>query len=116
MVEETAVPTQEWIDTAKKKHGKIFSLDIGGQQFIYRALKRTEFRELQKQLKPEMTANGPIVPPEQSLELEEKIANLCVLWPEDFGKIDQDAALPSVLSSAISDSSGSQVISMPQEL
>jgi hypothetical protein len=121
MVEETVVeevmePTQEWIDAAKKKYGKIFSLVIGGDVYVYRTLKRSEFKELQKTMKPEMTPQGPTVTPEQSLELEEKICDLCVIWPEKYSEKDQDAAAPSVLSTAISESSGSQVNAPPQEL
>ena len=109
-------PTAEWVANAKKKYGKVFRAVIGGEVYVYRYLKRSEFKELQKTIQPEMTPNGPVISSEQSMELEDKIANLCVLWPEDYAKHDGPAASPAVLAAYISDSSGAQVEEPPREL
>lgn len=119
MVEELETsngPTQEWIDAAKKKHGKIFRTVISGEVYVYRHLKRSEFKELQKAVVTEMTPQGPVVSNEQALELEDKICKICVIWPEDFAKIDSPAAAPAILAAHISDSSGAQIEEAPQEL
>ena len=116
MAEVTVNPTQEWIDVQKKKYGKVFKTVLSGTTYVYRFLKRSEFKEIQKSIVPEMTPQGPIINQEQSMEIEDKIAKLCVLWPEDYATSDGAAAAPAILAAYITDSSGAQIEEAPQEL
>ena len=116
MVDLVKEPQQEWIDSQKKKWGKVWKVVLAGEAYVYRALRRSEYRELQKSVTPQITPNGPVVSTEQQSELEEKTAVLCVLWPEDFSKMDNIAGAASVLSTYISDSSGFVVEEQPVEL
>ena len=113
---EAKQPTQEWIDEQKKKHGRIFTTTISGEVYIYRFLKRLEFRELNKGLTPEMTQQGPVVNSEQAMEVEDRITEMCTLWPEKYSRDNVPAAVPAILSAYISDSSGTQPPEPPKEL
>lgn len=116
MVEARKEPTQEWIVEHKKKYGRIFTTVIAGEVYVYRYLKRSEFRELNKGLTPEMTQQGPVVNSEQAMEVEDNITEMCTLWPEDYSKDNVPAAVPAILSAYISDSSGTQPPELPKEL
>jgi len=109
-------PTKEWIENAKKENGKIYKVVLSGETYVYRPLKRSEYKELQKLVQPEMTPQGPVVPPEQQTEVEEKTAIKCVLWPEDFADKDDIAGAATMLSTFISNSSGFEIEEPPVEL
>ena len=116
MVEEVKVPTQEWLDAQKKKYGRMFKVVISGKTYIYRYMTRSEFKEIQKSIEPEMTPTGPIVTQAQALELEDKVVSLCLLWPEDFNVDSVEAGVSSQIAAFVSNSSGFVVDEEPVEL
>ena len=109
-------PTEVWIEEKKKAFGKIFKMVIDGNIYVYRMLTRPEYRELQKTIKAEMTETGPVLTAEQSNELEESVAKLCVLWPENYSNDLVAAGIPSILATCISDVSGYKVDQAPVAL
>lgn len=117
---EVKEPTQEQIDELKKKYSKIYRVVLSGVVYIYRFLKRSEFKEIQKSVTPEMTPAGPVLSQEQSMDIEDKVAKKCVVWPENFvdlvEKGEQPAAVTAVLAAYITDASGAQIEAPPAEL
>lgn len=116
MSEELMVPSQEWIDASKKKYGKIYKTVLSGDTYVYRSLKRSEYKELQKLVEPTMTQQGPVVSTEQQSQLEEEAAKRCVIWPEDFATSDNKAGVATVIANLISTSSGFEIDEPPVEL
>lgn len=109
-------PTQEFVDAKKVEYGQVFKAEAAGEFYIYRLLKRPEFKEFQKTLTPKMTPQGPVVDQSESLEMEDKIAKLCVLWPENYDSSTVPAGVPSLLASFISEASGFVPVSQPEML
>lgn len=65
-------PTQEWVDDMKEKvGGELFMTRILDEVFIWRPLKRSEYREIMK------------VDGADALYKEEKVCTKCTLWPEN---------------------------------
>jgi hypothetical protein len=64
-------PTQEEIDQWKTQFGDIYSVGLGSEKYIYRPMKRFEYKN--------------VIQLSQSQEnrtfAEEKIAQMCVVWP-----------------------------------
>ncbi len=116
MVDEVKEPKKEWIEEQKKKYGKVYRCKISGRIYIYRPLLRDEFKEIQKNLTPEMTPQGPVVSATQQNEVEESVSKLCIIWPENYKEMKVEAGVPSALSAYISDSSGFIVEEPPVEL
>ena len=108
--------TQEFIDEAKKKYGKVLKVTVGGDQYVYRTINRREFREIQKSITPQMTPQGPVVSQEQSAMLEDKVTELCTIWPKDIKADALPAGVPTILATYISNSSGFIVDEEPQAL
>lgn len=109
-------PTQEWIDEQKKKHGDVFKTEVAGKTFVYRALKRGEFKEMQKLIVPQIGSDGQPADPAQGLDAEDKIVEKCVLWPMDFKIEGLPAGSPSMLSAYISEASGFSQPVKPEQL
>jgi len=109
-------PTAEWIENAKKTHGRLFKVTLSDELYIYRVMRRPEYNAIHAGITPEMTPQGPVITPEQSREIEEKIALACVIWPENFAIETAPAGVPSVVSTYISDASGYRIEEQPCEL
>ena len=109
-------PTKEWKDLQKKTFGDVYRVSIGGEVYVYRKLRRSEYKDLQKSMTPEMGPNGPVVSAEQSQALEERIAEVCTIWPENYKELDSPAGVPTVLAGYISNSSGFDVDAPPELL
>jgi hypothetical protein len=107
---------QEKIDAWKKEYGKVFKVVIGGETYVYRMLKRPEYRQLQAEVAPELTEKNPAIAQEANNNLEEKLFKLCVLWPENLEIDELPAGIPSVLAPMISEASGYQIDEEPTEL
>jgi hypothetical protein len=114
--DKVVCPTQEWIAEAKKTHGRVFKAVLSGETFIYRTLKRSEYNALNQEFQPQVTQQGPMLTPEQSRAMEEKICSLCTIWPVDYSKLEISAGVPTMLASLISDASGYRVEEEPTEL
>lgn len=109
MTEEVKVvePSEQWIVEKKKKHGKLFKVVLSGQLYIYRYLTRSEFKAIQKEIFPQIPAQGQPLSPDVQASLEERVTKLCTLWPENIEKEeDLPANVPTILSQYISDASG----------
>ena len=108
--------TKEFVEKMKEKFGKVFQVRIAGEVYMYRLIKRSEFRTLQKGVVPQMTPEGPTMQQEQALDIEDKVSELCTLWPENFKAADAPAGAASLLAGYVSNSSGFIPESEPQEL
>lgn len=91
-------PTRKEIEGWKEKYGvkKISMIVVGGDIFVFRTLKRPEYREVLRN--QELTA----------LDREEIFAEKCTLYPYNFStdNDDFDAGIYTILSDAIIDRSG----------
>ncbi len=99
------------IDELKKKYGRIFKCVIDGKDYIYRPLLRSEYREMQKAIPPELMMSQ-----EGAALMEDKMAETCVVYPENFKASECDAGVPSLLATYISTVSGFKVDQEPVEL
>jgi len=100
-------PTQEQIEQWKSKYGnKIYSINIDQELFIWKALSRKDFKELNAM------QDAPLVK-------EERLCQICILWPENY---DEEAiqnglaGAPSILAEHIMETSGFGSISAPVAL
>lgn len=66
-------PTQNQIDEWKSRYGEIYVIEFDEERFIFRPLKRLEYKEVAK------------IKDADSLFKEERICEKCVLWPENYG-------------------------------
>ena len=65
-------PTQEQIDEWKSKYGDIFVATFGEEKYIYRPLKRFEYKQI---LSLGQAADARTY-------AEEKVAEKCIVWPK----------------------------------
>lgn len=90
-------PTREEVEDWKRKYKRIYYLPFDEGIYIFRALKRPEYKEIIRNV--DLSA----------LDREEMFAERCVLFPRDFTleKANEgDAGVVSVLSDAIMEKSG----------
>jgi len=91
-------PTRKEIEGWKEKYGvkKISMIVVGGDIFVFRTLKRPEYREVLRN--QELTA----------LDREEVFSEKCTLYPYNFSTDNDefDAGIYTILSDAIIDRSG----------
>ncbi len=66
-------PTQQEIDEWKTKFGDIFVATFGEEKFVYRSIRRFEYKNIM-QLGTQDVDNRTF--------LEEKVAKMCIVWPE----------------------------------
>ena len=98
--------TSEQVDLWKKTHGRVELAKVGGKQFIYRPLLRSELRTLRQ------------VQGADELVTEEKIASRCVLVPklEELQLREMGAGLATVLAQLIYNLSDYEPDSAPVKL
>lgn len=77
------------IQNLEDKHGHINALNVEGQVFFFRRLKRGEYLQL---------INNEEL---SELEKEDIVCSLCVVHPENYDFENGDALLPSMLTKAI---------------
>ena len=65
-------PTQEQIDEWKSKHDEIFVAKFTEEKYIYRPLKRFEYKQI-------LSVNQT---PDARTYAEEKVAEKCIIWPK----------------------------------
>ena len=101
-------PTQEQIDEWKAKHGDIFVATFGEEKYIYRPLKRFEYKQI---LSVNQTADAKTY-------AEEKVAEKCIVWPQiDPTKISTlKAGTISTLVDLIMAASNFGITEEPQKL
>lgn len=90
-------PTREEVEDWKRKYKRIYYLPFDDGVYIFRALKRPEYKEIIRNV--DLSA----------LDREEMFAERCVVFPRDFTieKANEgDAGVVSVLSDAIMEKSG----------
>jgi hypothetical protein len=102
-------PTRQEVEEWKKKHGKVYFTPFDGEIFIWRVLKRPEYREIIRQTEITM------------LDREELITDKIVLFPRDFNIKEYienggPAGVPSLLSEMAMDKSGFVAQSAPIKL
>ena len=111
------VPSQEFIDEAKKKHGKIYATSVANEAYYFRPIKRGEHLAIQKEAFPD---GVPLDPDRVSIEdnarLENLIVKSCVIWPETIEPKDLGAGVPPVLVAQIMKYSGFGVATEPEEV
>lgn len=110
-------PTQEWINEKKKVHGKVFKSTVGGDVFYFRALRRKEHLDIQKEVFPEgVPTDGAPVNPDSNAKVENAIVEKCVLWPETTKIEDLSAGAPPTLVAMILQYSGFGMATEPEEV
>ncbi|MBU5262125.1 hypothetical protein [Bacillus atrophaeus] len=90
-------PTRKEIEGWKHKYGFIYFVPFDGDVFIFRALKRPEYREI--------VSNTTL----SALDREEVFTEKCVIYPYDFSleKIEKSrAGIASLLAEMIMEKSG----------
>ncbi len=91
-------PTIAQVEEWKGRFGNIYLTEFeDGDTFVWRALKRKEFKEIMK-------AEGA-----DSLYREERVSERCVIWPEKYDFVAMThgkAGVPTFLSEQIMDKSG----------
>lgn len=110
---------EQKIEQWKKQYGKIFKIVISGETYIYRVLKRSEYKAIQNSIVLPTPTGGEITTQqnqEMQNALEEAIVKCCVLSPENIDVEDTAAGVPSVLAPIISEISGYQIQEEPVEL
>jgi len=110
-------PTKEWIEETKKKVGKLFAVNNGGDSFYFRAIKRGEHLAIQKEAFPEGVPLDPErVSADDNARLENLIVKTCVLWPETVEPEELAAGVPPLLVAQIMRISGFGLVSEPEEV
>ena len=102
----------------KQKHGKIFAVNIGGDDYVYKVLLRKDYEKLQSEALSELQENGSLAPTMES-KYEEKMVKECVVYPENFSDMDftnEAAGLVPSLAAYIYASSGFNLQTEPIEL
>jgi hypothetical protein len=108
--------TKEKIEELKTKYGKIFKVNLGGVDYVYRPLLRSEYKVIQAQAAVATLPNG-MIDPSASSEIEEEMLKICVVYPENIEDVNSlPAGVPSALSAYISEASGFNADSIPEEL
>lgn len=83
---------EEVIKRLKKEHRDIYQITYGDQIFIYRPLKRKEWKDL---VESDMT----------QADLEDEVCKACVLYPENYDFDNSLAGLATAIGNAIAESS-----------
>ncbi|HDR4861037.1 MULTISPECIES: hypothetical protein [Bacillus] len=100
-------PTRCEVEEWKERYGGIYFTPFEGETFIWRTLKRPEYREIIRD--QALTA----------LDREEMLTEKCVLFPRNFTiekMLKSKAGIPSILSEMIMDKSGFVAQSEPIKL
>ena len=72
--QQVGAPSSEQIDAWKEEHGEVFCSGFSEtEMFIWRPLRRQEFRTLQEQL-----AAGAV----DQFQYEDRIVETCIIWPD----------------------------------
>lgn len=102
-------PPRGLVEMWKQQYGEIYSSTFGDDVFIWRTLRRNEYKEvLRIQVK-----NG------DTMFREESICQRCVLWPQGYNiaaMIAGKAGTPTLLAEQIMDKSGFIPTSEPERL
>lgn len=102
-------PPQGLVEMWKQQFGEVYSSSFGDETFIWRCLRRNEYKEvLRIQVK-----NG------DTMFREESICQRCVLWPIGYSitaMISGKAGTPTLLAEQIMDKSGFVPTSEPERL
>lgn len=110
-------PSKEWIEATKKKVGKLFTSQIGGETYYFRAIKRGEHLAIQKEAFPEGIPLEPErVSAEDNARLENLIVKTCVAWPEDLNPEELGAGVPPLLVAQVMRVSGFGMVTEPEEV
>lgn len=90
-------PTLAKVDEWKGLFGQVYMTEFEDEIFIWRALRRKEFKEIMK------------VEGADALYREERVCERCVLWPEKYDFVAMgmgEAGTPTLLSEQVMDKSG----------
>lgn len=88
---ELGLPLYEQVEIWKKDHGQVFKTGIQDDLYIWRKLKRTEYKEITLALNEEYgfeEANAQL----KTWARQDEIAKTVLLYPEDADKAIEDAA------------------------
>ncbi len=100
-------PNESLVSSWKKQFEDVYLTEITGQGFIWRTLKRLEYKQIVS------------IPNTDPLIREEMICETCVLFPFEYDVIDMGgdkAGIPSMLSEQIMEKSGFTRMILPQKL
>ncbi len=101
-------PSQKQIDTWKSIYGAVFLTEVNDYDiFIWRGLSRREFKEVMQ------------IEEADAMYREEKICDICVLWPENYEFVESDdiqAGTPTIIAEQIMAKSGFDSKSGPIQL
>ena len=110
--------TEEKIAELKEKHGKVFAVNVGGADYIYKPLLRKDYERLQNEAMAALKEVGALSA-NMEAEYEEKMVKDCVVYPDDFSSMDfkeEAAGLIPSLAAYIYVSSGFNNQMEPVEL
>lgn len=90
-------PTTNQVEKWKSQFGSVYMTELDDDVFIWRTITRVEYKGVLKAKNAD------------ALYREERICELCVLWPKDYNFLAMGsgkAGIPSLLSEQIMDKSG----------
>jgi hypothetical protein len=102
-------PPRGLVEMWKAQFGEIYSSPFGDDVFIWRTMKRTEYKEVLRIQAPKG----------DTMFREEKICEKCVLWPIGYSHMVMalgKAGVPTLLAEQIMDKSGFTIAVEPERL
>ena len=104
-------PSEEKIVDWKERYpdSEIYMVPLGGEIYVFRTLTRSEYHAFLATIPPQATEG----------DVEEKIADLCLLWPESYLQSDKKrgkAGVPSAIMEMVFSYSGFQPAAPPVKL
>lgn len=90
-------PTHDQVEEWKGRYGKVFLTQIGGQPYVYRPIRRNEYKTIMK------------IQNTDRYYTEEKICATCVIFPANYQQVAMSqglAGVPTVMAEMILEQSG----------
>ena len=101
-------PTKAQIDAWKEQHGDVFVTEVAdGKYVLWRTLRRAEYRNLVAEMEDHVARGASNA--EATMNNEEAMTQLCMLWPQNVSAqaLAADlAGVPSIVSQQIMEASG----------
>lgn len=104
----------KWIEEAKKKYGKIMSIVIGEQQYIYRYIFTKEAMDITMKYKDAVNEETGMLDPESQIKFENDIFKASVIFPETIDIDNMYSTVKPIIMNEIN--KGIEITEGPTEL
>lgn len=107
-------PTFEQVEAWKKEHGDIYVTSVTPDtHYVWRTIKRSEYRNIVKELERRV-GQGTITQAEATMDNEEMISSICILFPKIDLQADDMAGVAAIISQEVLEASGFQALEVRQ--